>query len=97
MLRETLYAAFQPEKGHFKHVLYQWSLPEGGARQVAESISHTCMAEHCGRHFGLLGELCLHGTDHYLFVVQTRSGIAVAAVASFAGMLPILLKSLLAG
>ena len=56
---ETLYAAFKPETGNQKHVLYQWSLPEGGARHVAESIAHTCMATQCGRHFGLLGRsLC---------------------------------------
>ena len=54
---ETLYAAFKPEMGNQKHVLYQWSLPEGGARHVAESIAHTCMATQCGRHFGLLGRL----------------------------------------
>ncbi|ORY31848.1 hypothetical protein BCR39DRAFT_82365 [Naematelia encephala] len=53
---ETLYTAFKPGPGAQKHSLYQWSLPDGPARHVAESVSHTCMAEHCGRHFGLLGE-----------------------------------------
>lgn len=56
--RETLYAGFEPAEGEGsnKYLLYQWSLPEGGARNVPESISHTCMAEQCGRHFGLLGK-----------------------------------------
>ena len=38
-----------------KHVLYQWSLPEGNARHVQDSAAHTCMDERCERHFGLLG------------------------------------------
>jgi hypothetical protein len=52
--RETLYAAFEPVNPGGKHLLYQWSLPESNARHVADSVSHTCMADKCGRHFGLL-------------------------------------------
>ncbi|ORX37123.1 hypothetical protein BD324DRAFT_427163 [Kockovaella imperatae] len=51
---ETLYAAFEPSADTSKYTLWQWSLPEGGARHVPEAVSHLCMAEHCGRHFGLL-------------------------------------------
>ena len=51
---ETLYAAFEPGDGSNKYLLYQWSLPEGGARHVTEAVGHTCMAAQCGRHFGLL-------------------------------------------
>ena len=36
--------------------LYQWSLPEGDARHVHDSVSSVCMSAGCGRHFGLLGE-----------------------------------------
>jgi hypothetical protein len=53
--RETLYGAFKPRKGTNKYLLYQWTLPEGPARHVPESVAHTCMAERCERHFGLLG------------------------------------------
>lgn len=53
---ETLYAAFKPAEGSNKHLLYQWSLPEGHARHVPDHLVHTCMAERCGRHFGLLGK-----------------------------------------
>jgi hypothetical protein len=52
--RETLYAAFEPVTPGGKHLLYQWSLPESNARHVPDSVSHTCMADKCGRHFGLL-------------------------------------------
>jgi len=54
---ETLYAAFVPKRGDKKGkwALYQWSLPEGDARHVPDHISNMCMAEKCGRHFGLLG------------------------------------------
>ncbi|WVR06613.1 hypothetical protein IAU60_003645 [Kwoniella sp. DSM 27419] len=51
---ETLFAAFKPSEEKAKYSLYQWSLPDGPARHVAENLSHTCMAERCGRHFGLL-------------------------------------------
>nr|ODN91829.1 hypothetical protein L203_01081 [Cryptococcus depauperatus CBS 7841] len=51
---ETLYAAFQPLNRRLKYTLYQWSLPDGPARHVAESVSNTCMAGGCTRHFGLL-------------------------------------------
>lgn len=54
---ETLYAAFKPAQEGQKHGMYQWSLPEGNARHVLDSLAHTCMAEKCGKHFGLLGEL----------------------------------------
>lgn len=54
---DSLYAAFPPhEAAAGKTVLYQWSLPEGGARHVPDSAGHECMAG-CGRVFGLLGEL----------------------------------------
>ncbi|WVQ96281.1 hypothetical protein IAU59_003385 [Kwoniella sp. CBS 9459] len=51
---ETLYAAYEPSEEKKKYSLYQWSLPDGPARHVAESVSHTCMADRCARHFGLL-------------------------------------------
>ncbi|WVQ84943.1 hypothetical protein IAT38_007106 [Cryptococcus sp. DSM 104549] len=51
---ETLYAAFKPLEEKQKYALYQWSLPDGPARHVAETASHTCNADRCGRHFGLL-------------------------------------------
>ncbi|WVF68754.1 hypothetical protein IAT40_003526 [Kwoniella sp. CBS 6097] len=51
---ETLYAAYEPSEEKSKYSLYQWSLPDGPARHVAESVSHTCMADRCARHFGLL-------------------------------------------
>ncbi|AFR98636.2 hypothetical protein C343_06613 [Cryptococcus neoformans C23] len=51
---ETLYAAFNPSEGKKKFSLYQWSLPDGHARHVADSASHICMAGTCTRHFGLL-------------------------------------------
>lgn len=54
--RETLYAAFKPVEEKQKHMVYQWSLPEGNARHVLDAVAHTCMAERCGKHFGLLGE-----------------------------------------
>lgn len=40
-----------------KWALYQWSMPEGDARHVPDTLANSCMAEKCGRHFGLLGEL----------------------------------------
>ena len=59
---ETVYAAYEPVIPGQKHALYQWSLPDGVARHVAEAIAHTCMAPGCGRQFGLLGESSdLHG------------------------------------
>ncbi|OCF40285.1 hypothetical protein I317_05918 [Kwoniella heveanensis CBS 569] len=51
---ETLYAAYEPSEEKSKYSLYQWSLPDGPARHVAESVSYTCMADRCARHFGLL-------------------------------------------
>lgn len=57
MLRETLYAAYEPARTGGKWAMYQWSLPDTDARHVPESIAHTCMAQGCSRHFGLLGEL----------------------------------------
>ncbi|ODN93441.1 hypothetical protein L198_05306 [Cryptococcus wingfieldii CBS 7118] len=51
---EILYAAFGITDEKKKYALYQWSLPDGPARHVAESVSHTCMADRCGRNFGLL-------------------------------------------
>ncbi|WWD18748.1 hypothetical protein CI109_103202 [Kwoniella shandongensis] len=51
---ETLYAAYEPSEEKNKYALYQWSLPDGAARHVAENLSHTCMSERCSRHFGLL-------------------------------------------
>ncbi|WRT68074.1 uncharacterized protein IL334_005049 [Kwoniella shivajii] len=51
---ETLYAAYQPSDDKVKYSLYQWSLPDGPARHVAENVSHNCMAQACSRHFGLL-------------------------------------------
>ncbi|WVQ73417.1 hypothetical protein IAR50_002989 [Cryptococcus sp. DSM 104548] len=51
---ETLYAAFGTSDDKKKYALFQWSLPDGAARHVAESASHTCMADRCGRNFGLL-------------------------------------------
>ena len=56
-IRETLYAAFKPGEGGTKHALFQWSLPDGNARHVPESVTSSCMQEGCGRHFGLLGKL----------------------------------------
>lgn len=56
MDRETLYAGFKPAEDSNKHLLYQWTLPEGHARHVPDHYTHTCMADRCGRHFGLLGE-----------------------------------------
>lgn len=51
---DALYACFAPKAGTFtKHVMYQWSLPEGGARQVNDHQTDRCMAD-CGRRFGLL-------------------------------------------
>jgi hypothetical protein len=56
---ETLYAAFRPGWGSQKSALYQWSLPEGDMRHVPETASSSCMADACGRQFGLLGEWLL--------------------------------------
>ncbi|WWC88365.1 uncharacterized protein L201_003276 [Kwoniella dendrophila CBS 6074] len=51
---ETLYAAFEPSDDKSKYSLYQWSLPDGPARHVPDSVSHHCMAQGCSRSFGLL-------------------------------------------
>ena len=58
---EILYAAFEPREGDKKGkwALYQWGMPEGEARHVPDHITSVCMAEKCGRHFGLLGKLPL--------------------------------------
>jgi hypothetical protein len=54
---DRLYASFaaNPAATQSKAVMYQWSLPEGGARNVPDTASSECMAS-CGRSFGLLGE-----------------------------------------
>lgn len=51
---DALYACFAPNSTKTaKHAMYQWSMPEGGARQLDDSKSEKCMAD-CGRRFGLL-------------------------------------------
>jgi hypothetical protein len=56
--RDNLYACFAQSKtdAKSKATMYQWSLPEGGARNVSDTGVTACMAG-CGRSFGLLGEL----------------------------------------
>lgn len=56
--RDNLYACFAQSKtdAKSKATMYQWSLPEGGARNVSDTAVSACMAG-CGRSFGLLGEL----------------------------------------
>jgi hypothetical protein len=55
---DRLYASFaiNPALKQSKAAMYQWSLPEGGARNVPDNASIECMAG-CGRSFGLLGML----------------------------------------
>lgn len=56
--RDNLYACFAKSKtdAKSKATMYQWSLPEGGARNVSDTAVSACMAG-CGRSFGLLGKL----------------------------------------
>ncbi len=49
---DTLYACF--ETSGQRYVLYQFALPEGGARLLPESSVSACMT--CGRSFGILGK-----------------------------------------